>query len=474
MKQWQRFFAVVLAAALILPAGIASAGGYNLAGVGAKALSMSGSFRAIADDWSATYWNPAGLAGQATSITLEAKALYPLVWITPNVTSPYVGYEGYVNGVEQSSREKAFPSGAFGLTYQLNEKMTAAFSVFAPSALGADFTGLYTGPPYGYNNTVPFPDDAWFSDMKVIDMHPAVGYQATDQLSLGLGISIQYATVTLRSPSQIPTGAPFPVEHFYATGELEGTGVGFGFNVGAKYDATEQLHIGLCYRGPLTIPLSGTMTQALYLPYSPGVSAALAADADPARAALAPLFLGGKRTSTPDGDADLPIPMEFGAGIAYDVNEQLTIAADFNWVNWATADKIEIKVSGNDPTGQPAEDQTIVLDYEDTIRLNVGLSYVVIPDQFELYAGYYLDPTPIPDGTVRPTITDVADKHNLSIGAGYWINENLLLQPYWEHVWSGERTVGMIDIDSNGTIDNLAGDWKMQVDTFGFQLGYRF
>ena len=39
----------------------AVAGGLSVSGVGAKAKGMGGAFRAIADDWSAAYYNPAGL-----------------------------------------------------------------------------------------------------------------------------------------------------------------------------------------------------------------------------------------------------------------------------------------------------------------------------------------------------------------------------------------------------------------------------
>ena len=45
--------------------GIVYAGDFLTLGVGARPLSMGGSFAAIADDSTATYWNPAGL-GQLT------------------------------------------------------------------------------------------------------------------------------------------------------------------------------------------------------------------------------------------------------------------------------------------------------------------------------------------------------------------------------------------------------------------------
>ena len=53
-------FAAILAVALLFAQG-AEAGGFALSGVGSKAIGMGGAFRGLADDWSAAYWNPAGL-----------------------------------------------------------------------------------------------------------------------------------------------------------------------------------------------------------------------------------------------------------------------------------------------------------------------------------------------------------------------------------------------------------------------------
>src|SRR5262249_46696775 len=56
--------------------GIGRAGGFEAPGVGARALAMGGAFVGLADDWTATYWNPAGLAqlGKA-GVGLEVNTL---------------------------------------------------------------------------------------------------------------------------------------------------------------------------------------------------------------------------------------------------------------------------------------------------------------------------------------------------------------------------------------------------------------
>jgi len=457
-------FPVLLA--LLVPA-LVFAGGYNLAGVGAKALAMSGAFRAISDDYSATYWNPAGLAGQPFVATLDGKVLYPMVWLTPNVSSPYAGYEGYRNGVEQTTDAKAYPAPTFGLTYPVNAKFTAALGVFAPSALGAEWSNLFTGPPYGYNNTVAYPAKAWSSSLKVIDFHPTVAYRVNEKLSLGLGISADYGDVEIRSPKLSPSGAPFPYQAFYVDATLKGTGWGFGFNVGAMYDVCDNWKLGVSYRGPVEIAVEGNVEQTLILPSSAGIRAA-----DPSKAAL---FNGGSLSASPEATADFPLPADAGLGISYRCCEKWLLAADVVWTNWGSIEDVTIDMSGNGPTGAPATDSELILRYKDTYKISLGADYLLNPEKdLHVRCGYYFDPTPIPDGSLRPSITDVADKHNISLGFSCAPAAHVILEGYYERIMTGTRTVKSTDMDGDSVADNLGGDWKVQVDTFGLSIGYKF
>lgn len=453
----------LLACTLLLP-GAVFAGGFNLAGVGAKALSMSGSFRAVSDDWSAMYWNPAGLAGQPTQLAIEGKLLYPMAWVTPNApptTTAYEGYRLYTNGVEQSSRAKAFPDGAAAFVYRFNEDMSAGLSVFAPSALGATWEDFYRGPYYGYDEDPEYPSRAWFSDMVIVDVHPTIAYRINDKLKAGVGLSVIYAMLDIQSPKLAPsndgtgTRLPLPNQHFFIDTYLEGSGVGFGFNAGLLYDLTDKFHIGLSYHGPATVPIEGTVRQTLYMP---------AITQEP------------NGEVEPDATADFPLPMDAGIGLAYDFSRRLTVAADVVWTNWEALDEVEIILEGTGLDDQPAENSALVLHWENTIRYNFGLNYVAIPERgLEFRAGYYMDPTPIPEATLRPTITDVADKHNISLGFACNLATKLKLEGYWEHVFTGTRTVEpTLDDNGNWDLENVPGDWKMQVDTFGMQLTYTF
>jgi hypothetical protein len=60
----------------------AFAGGYSVSAVGVRARSMGGAFRAVADDWSAIYYNPAGLAKiEESQLNLSLNLMSPLTAI---------------------------------------------------------------------------------------------------------------------------------------------------------------------------------------------------------------------------------------------------------------------------------------------------------------------------------------------------------------------------------------------------------
>ncbi|MDI6850969.1 MAG: hypothetical protein QMD82_03410 [bacterium] len=76
-----------------LLATILHAGGFALSGVGVRAQSMGGAFRAVADDWSTLFWNPAGLAYITESqLAINGLGVRPFNSYEPN--TGILGYDG--------------------------------------------------------------------------------------------------------------------------------------------------------------------------------------------------------------------------------------------------------------------------------------------------------------------------------------------------------------------------------------------
>src|SRR4030067_649111 len=91
---------------LVRAAGSAKGGGFAFSGVGSKAIGMGGAFRGLADDWSAAYWNPAGLTQLENSeLNAMLAAISPRPEYTPNIT--YGGLDvGYRNGQTRYPNDK--------------------------------------------------------------------------------------------------------------------------------------------------------------------------------------------------------------------------------------------------------------------------------------------------------------------------------------------------------------------------------
>jgi len=432
-----------MTALLAVPATQALASGYNLAGTGSKALAMGGAFRGIADDWSAVFWNPAGLAGQGNSIYLEGKLLMP--------TSTITGTDPFLKSGETTSEDAMFPAGAFGMTYKINEKMTLGLGVYAPTAAGATFNNLFAIEPTDMMGEDPGETD-WDGMMTVIDIHPSIGYQINDKLSVGLGLTLKYGSVSFAYPIAYPTGYTSPMPEYLALyAAMEGTGIGFGANIGILYDVTPKLHIGASYSSAASIGISGTMDQTLY----------------------SPSILYGTVEATVDVEADFPTPQEAGLGIAYDVNDKLTVGVDVMWTNWTAVDVVPITVTGTDlsmtlgATTEPT-DQELALNYEDVIRFNLGAAYK-FNEKLDLYVGYYYDPSAIPVEELDPAITDFVDKMNFSFGAKYMITPKIGAVGYYEYVFGKAR-----EAEANPDGGNYAGWYDLTVGTISVGVTYLF
>ncbi len=85
MKKLSILSLVLLLSIILITADI-FATGISLTGVGGRASVFGGAFRGLANDWSAAYWNPAGLAYMKQS---EAQFLYQ-PWLV-DINSAFVG-----------------------------------------------------------------------------------------------------------------------------------------------------------------------------------------------------------------------------------------------------------------------------------------------------------------------------------------------------------------------------------------------
>ncbi|MBD3234008.1 MAG: hypothetical protein GF315_09830, partial [candidate division Zixibacteria bacterium] len=413
---------------LIIPLGILSlflvsnvlAGGLALSGVGARAISMGGAFRGVADDWSACYWNPAGLATleksefNGTVSIISPKPEYNPNYVLRSSDGDFEYSLGYKNGTAWYTHDEnhKIPNISGFFKFPGLGDATAGIAIYIPYGTGAvwDIYDL----PTGYNTLQTWEEVDHKSEISVVDFHPTFAKQLTDKVSFGVGISIQQGSVFLQQvkSTQFSTSAPYPYNFFFTNMELDGEGWGYGANVGLLVDVNEKLSVGLAYRSPTTITIEGDSELDLYTPYNQDLVDLYNSYETAADSATADLYRGYLYTAYPPAEAELKLPADYGIGFAYRATEKLTLSADFNYTDWSRFDQAKIDFMGNGPFGTPQEDATLYTEWEGTFRFSFGLEYLY-SSKLAFRAGYFNDPSPIPDETFTPTIPDIGTKNSL-------------------------------------------------------------
>ena len=177
--------------------------GLLFSGAGPVNRSMGGAATATAlDATGALYWNPATLSGLARSeIAFGVELLAPQERLASGVAGGALGPTGPPLSVAGSNRGDVgvFPLPSAGLAYRPDgSPWTYGLGVFEVAGFGTNYPAssfnpvLTAQPPRGVGL------GAVYSELQVLEIAPALSYQATPHLSVGFGPLL--ALANLRRP----------------------------------------------------------------------------------------------------------------------------------------------------------------------------------------------------------------------------------------------------------------------------------
>jgi long-chain fatty acid transport protein len=215
---------------------------FNFSPPGARSLGMGGAFLALADDATAAFTNPAGLVQLASpEISLEVRQTnYDTQFVESGTftTNPF-GTDGLQYGTNRTDvRNISFlswviPMENWSLALYRHEYLNfeTNFASLAPSSTDSDIF------------IRPF---AAAIDVETMTNGVSGAFKIGDRLSLGISLNhyeFDIDSATLR-PAITGNGATLPQ---FSTRQFGEDGA-FGFNVGARFQASEQLQFGFVYR----------------------------------------------------------------------------------------------------------------------------------------------------------------------------------------------------------------------------------
>jgi long-chain fatty acid transport protein len=310
--------------------------GINLNSNGSKAIAMGGAFVGLADDYSAVFWNPAGL----TQMTQKNLALF----VTDII--PKANYEFALLGIDTSNETKNYFSGGLGFFKPMGSNVVAGIYAYAPSGIGGTWSGSDLAVLSGM---VPY---EWESSLGILALSPSVGVKVNSSLSLGIALNLYYGMMSLKMP---------------AVGQYEESikGMAVGATFGMLFKPSSSFSIGLSCRTPYKAKLKG--------------------DADMSGAGL----LGFPTTD--DAEREITAPLWLAAGICVKPTSSLTLTADVQYTNWKKLDSVPVSYS--DPGWIVFFESELGMDlkWKDATQIRFGMEYQV-SSCFALRAGFYLDP----------------------------------------------------------------------------------
>ncbi len=390
-------------------ADLAQAAGFALIEQNASGLGNAyAGAAAVAEDASTIFFNPAGMTRlPGRQIVVVGHLIKPQAEFSGTV-SPAIG-----GGTGGDAGSWSFvPNGYFA--YRLTPKIHLGVGLNSPFGLKTEY-----GPGWmGRYQAIK-------SEVKTVNLNPSIAYKLSDTLSLGAGLNIQRIEAVLTSLQ--PLGAP-PAPTPLVT--IKGDDYGWGYNLGALWQATPATRIGLSYRSEVAYTLEGTSSTS-----NPSVTS-----------------LNGPVT------ADITLPASASLSLFHTLSSQWDLLADVTWTGWSSFDRLPIQGTVNKTTPE---------NWQDILRYSLGATWHM-SDKLSLRGGLAYDEAPVSDRYRTPRIPDGA-RTWVALGGQYRLSGRGAMDFGYAHLFVNSPELQSTD---NGT--TLNGQYDSQVDILSVQYTHSF
>jgi long-chain fatty acid transport protein len=414
----------------------ARASGFQLAEQSAKGLGNAfAGGAAIADDPSTIFYNTAGMTRlEGTQVSGTVSFIFPSgQWKDRGSTdafgSPLTGSNGADGGVTA-----IVP--VFYAMYAIDEQWRVGLGVTVPFGLATEWTNTWKGRYQAIK-----------SDIKTINVQPSVAYRIDDQWSVGAGVNYQFLDVKLTQAIDYGTTAvaalgPGPAGALGLSpqgndgrGIVEGDDWSWGFNAGVLFEMNEDTRFGFHWRSKIDHRVTGDGKFTI-----------------PEKAK--PLQGSGAFFDT-DVVANVTLPETINLSGAHALDEDWTVMGDIQWTRWSRLEELVIDYKN------PAQPNSgLDLKYDDTFKIAAGADYRY-SDVLTLRFGWAFDQDPTKRETRSPRLP-TNDRHWLSVGFTYQVEENMTLDFGYTHIFLKDGKV-----DQTGTFgERVVGKSESKVDIF--------
>lgn len=437
---------------LLVSTAISAQAGHIMQGVGAVNMSMGGASTAQPIDISgALQWNPATISTFNNKIiNLDIGVFFSSPELSSSLPAGMLGTGApAVSGVTKDDRGVS-PMPAVAMVWgNETSKHTFGVSAFGISGFGVTFPEEANNPmspsfnPTTNSNPINYPQQAMGfghveSDYMLLQVGAAWAYEISDQFSIGVQPTVNYASLELA-----PNPLSSPSQTLGYPESDKATAIGYGAQFGLFYNSPNGIKIGASYK-----------TAQKFSDFE-----------------FNNTYLDGSAASDVDFRMDYPAILSFGLGYSTDL---VDVALDIRQVNYENTAGFEEK--GWTQTGSVKG-----FGWKDIQVFSAGIQYKGI-EKLPIRLGYTYSGNPIDEELVFFSIPATAViKHAMQIGFSYPLTTNLMINGVYHHGASDGKTEGemlnpLMASASNpyGAMTGTKVGYEMTTDMVMFGLSYSF
>lgn len=389
----------------------AAGGGFAFDLQGARAAGMAGAFTAQADDPSAIFYNPAGLALTDPETRKNVAAGAATFQLSEGL------FQGLPPGIAAGTNgERENPDAILPHLYlvkAVSPRVVLGLGVYSPFELDVAWRdpGSFAGRTLSLASAI-----------ETTDFNPTVSCKLGESFGLGVGLVWRTAEVELARHLTTTDPSSGDTVNFATQGLDTGSEGEPGWNVGVLHRPSERFSWGLTYRSEIEFEFEGTESTLTQI----------ATGNDQLDDLLAAAF---------PFDQDLPanttleLPDRASLGLALGLGQRSLLEVDVDWTGWSSVRNLDFRL----PT-EPDLDVPVPLQFDHAFTYRLGFAHRTLPGT-EFRLGYAYDESPQPDATVGPFLAD-ADRNVITAGLGR----------DWLHV-----AASWVDFEQRIVTDNLQG-----------------
>lgn len=400
-----------------LPASQAGAEGFAIMENSARGMGVAGGLIARGGDASTVAYNPAAMTGLSGTHAQANLAVTQMYW---GIDTPRGNFH---------NSHQTWPIPAFYFTHQVNDDFWFGIGNFTRFGLGVKYAKNWPG---GYNLQAV--------QLITSSLNPNIAYRINDIFSVAVGVEVMGASMQMRKNIPIPD-----TEKIGALGDvnINGHGVSFGGNLALHVQPNAQWALGLTYRAPMSLKVSGK--------------------------ARWDNRLAGKGYTSNRLRGTMHLPDAIGMGVAYKPLVNLSLEANAVYTLWSRFSDFNMYMKTN-----PGYWQNSDRDWKNSWTFSLSAEYTPV-DWMALRLGFMYETSPMNTGNADYMLPSNG-RNYYTAGVGFFYGKWTLDLAY---MYIRNRVLPYTEASDNPATDAphgvvAGGSTHPHAHNFGIGIGYKF